>query len=194
MAASRYRKFLRLIEEWPVDPSKRGRDLAAHLRKRVAKDFSKGESTKVCCKCNVFVIKITQFCGAQKCRNKKPSQKTLMSHTVTVSVSVTARQHNGQSQVTRALTKNLLHCAHSMTSHWSTRPVLGRSTGFPIFLRKKIVWYHWKAYLKRKSFRMAPPLFHSIWNNIVFNLPQWDIPFCKYEWKSGGAIRKVIRI
>ncbi|XP_033640623.1 ubiquinol-cytochrome-c reductase complex assembly factor 2-like [Asterias rubens] len=47
MAASRYRKFLRLIEEWPVDPSKRGRDLAAHLRKRVAKDFSKGESTKI---------------------------------------------------------------------------------------------------------------------------------------------------
>ena len=39
---------------------------------------------------------------------------------------------------------------------------------------------------------MAPPLFHSIWNNIVSNLPQWDIPFCKNEWKSGGAIRKVI--
>ena len=44
-----------------------------------------------------------------------------------------------------------------------------------------------------KSFRMAPPLFHSIWNNnIVSNLPQWDILFCKNEWKSGGAIRKVI--
>ena len=26
-----------------------------------------------------------------------------------------------------------------------------------------------------KSFRMAPPLFHSIWNNTVSNLPQWDI-------------------
>ena len=43
-----------------------------------------------------------------------------------------------------------------------------------------------------KSFRMAPPLFHSIWNNIVFNLPQWDIPFCKNERKGGGAIQKVI--
>ena len=27
----------------------------------------------------------------------------------------------------------------------------------------------------------------------VSNLPQWDIPFCKNEWKSGGAIRKVIQ-
>ena len=38
---------------------------------------------------------------------------------------------------------------------------------------------------------MAPPLFHLIWNNIVSNLPQWDIPSCKHEWKGGGAIRKV---
>ena len=43
-----------------------------------------------------------------------------------------------------------------------------------------------------KSFRMAPPLFHSIWNNIVSNLPHWYIHFCKNKWKSGGAIRKVI--
>ena len=27
---------------------------------------------------------------------------------------------------------------------------------------------------------------------IVSNLPQWDISFCKNEWKSGGAIQKVI--
>ena len=43
---------------------------------------------------------------------------------------------------------------------------------------------------------MAPPLFHSIWNKytifyIVSYLPQWDIPFCKSKWKSGGAILKV---
>ena len=31
--------------------------------------------------------------------------------------------------------------------------------------------------LYRKSFRTAPPLFHSIWNNIVSNLPHWNIPF-----------------
>ena len=33
---------------------------------------------------------------------------------------------------------------------------------------------------------MAPPLFHLIWNNIVSNLPHWDIFFCKNEWKGGG--------
>ena len=32
--------------------------------------------------------------------------------------------------------------------------------------------------------------FHLIAEN--YNLPQWDIPFCKNEWKGGGAIRKVI--
>ncbi|XP_038052122.1 ubiquinol-cytochrome-c reductase complex assembly factor 2-like [Patiria miniata] len=47
MAASRYRKFLRLIEEWPVDSSKKGRDLATHIRQRVAKEFSRGENTKI---------------------------------------------------------------------------------------------------------------------------------------------------
>ena len=45
-----------------------------------------------------------------------------------------------------------------------------------------------------KSFRMAPPLFHSIWTNIVSYLPQLDNPFCKNLWKSGGVIRKVIRV
>ena len=44
---------------------------------------------------------------------------------------------------------------------------------------------------------MAAPVFHSIWNklNSIYlfsNLPQWDIPFCKNEWKSWGALRKVI--
>ena len=36
----------------------------------------------------------------------------------------------------------------------------------------------------------------TVWSNGIreldSNLPQWDIPFCKKEWKSGGAIRKVI--
>ena len=45
-----------------------------------------------------------------------------------------------------------------------------------------------------KSFRMAPPIFHSIWNNIVSNLPKWDIPFWKKLWKSGGEVRKVIPV
>ena len=48
---------------------------------------------------------------------------------------------------------------------------------------------------KGKSFCMVAPLFHSMWNNIVSNLPQWDnvsLLETKNEWKSGGAIRKVI--
>ena len=48
-------------------------------------------------------------------------------------------------------------------------------------------WCH--TGLIQKSFRVALPLFHSVWNNIVPKLPQWDTPFWK---KRGGAIRKVI--
>ncbi|KAB0354598.1 hypothetical protein FD755_022057 [Muntiacus reevesi] len=46
MAASRYRRFLKLCEEWPVDESKRGRDLGAYLRQRVAQAFREGENTQ----------------------------------------------------------------------------------------------------------------------------------------------------
>lgn len=47
MAASRYRRFLRLCEEWPLDETKRGRDLGAYLRQRVAQAFREGENTQV---------------------------------------------------------------------------------------------------------------------------------------------------
>ncbi|XP_070953289.1 ubiquinol-cytochrome c reductase complex assembly factor 2 isoform X1 [Macaca nemestrina] len=47
MAASRYRRFLKLCEEWPVDETKRGRDLGAYLRQRVAQAFREGENTQV---------------------------------------------------------------------------------------------------------------------------------------------------
>ncbi|NXA82169.1 UQCC2 factor, partial [Thryothorus ludovicianus] len=36
MAASRYRRFLRLCEEWPVEETKRQRDLGSFLRQRGA--------------------------------------------------------------------------------------------------------------------------------------------------------------
>ena len=43
-----------------------------------------------------------------------------------------------------------------------------------------------------KSFRITSQLFHSIWNNILSNLTQWDIPFsCKNERKNGGRIQKL---
>uniref|UniRef100_A0A8C5LX49 Mitochondrial nucleoid factor 1 n=1 Tax=Leptobrachium leishanense TaxID=445787 RepID=A0A8C5LX49_9ANUR len=47
MAAMRYRRFLKLCEDWSVDESKRGRDLGAFLRQRVVQAFREGESTQI---------------------------------------------------------------------------------------------------------------------------------------------------
>ncbi|NWY68792.1 UQCC2 factor, partial [Erithacus rubecula] len=47
MAASRYRRFLRLCEEWPVEDSKWQRDLGSVLRQRVAQAFREGENTPI---------------------------------------------------------------------------------------------------------------------------------------------------
>lgn len=47
MAASRYRKYLLLIEKWPIDNSRGNRDLGALLRKRILTGFSQGEATAV---------------------------------------------------------------------------------------------------------------------------------------------------
>ncbi|NXR55712.1 UQCC2 factor, partial [Hippolais icterina] len=44
---SRYRRFLRLCEEWPAEDSKRQRDLAYFLRQRVAQAFREGENTPI---------------------------------------------------------------------------------------------------------------------------------------------------
>ena len=66
-------------------------------------------------------------------------------------------------------------------------------------IQTRSVWHDDYIYLSNycslSGFRMAPPLFQWIWNNIfiVSNLPHWDIPFCNNEWKSGGAIRKFIQ-
>ncbi|XP_029989760.1 ubiquinol-cytochrome-c reductase complex assembly factor 2 [Sphaeramia orbicularis] len=47
MSATRYRRFLKLCEEWPRDESKKGRDLGTFLRQRVAAAFREGESTQI---------------------------------------------------------------------------------------------------------------------------------------------------
>ncbi|XP_077990503.1 ubiquinol-cytochrome c reductase complex assembly factor 2-like [Glandiceps talaboti] len=47
MAASRYRKFLRLCEQWPIDKTKRGRDVAQHIRDRVAVAFKHGDNSQI---------------------------------------------------------------------------------------------------------------------------------------------------
>ena len=47
MASSRYRKFLRLCHDWPVDKTKGPRDLGSFIRERVAAGFKQGEATKI---------------------------------------------------------------------------------------------------------------------------------------------------
>lgn len=47
MSATRYRRFLKLCEEWPRDESKKARDLGTFLRQRVAGAFREGESTQI---------------------------------------------------------------------------------------------------------------------------------------------------
>ncbi|KAJ7999787.1 hypothetical protein DPEC_G00198050 [Dallia pectoralis] len=47
MSATRYRRFLKLCEEWPLDESKKGRDLGTFLRHKVAHAFREGENTQL---------------------------------------------------------------------------------------------------------------------------------------------------
>jgi len=46
-AASRYRKFLKLCEMWPVDASKTDRDLGLYIRRRIADGFHQGDATMI---------------------------------------------------------------------------------------------------------------------------------------------------
>ena len=46
-AASRYRKFLKLCEMWPVDASKTDRDLGLYIRRRIAEGFRQGEASEI---------------------------------------------------------------------------------------------------------------------------------------------------
>jgi len=45
--ASRYKSFLKLCKEWPVNESRLGRDLGEILHKRVKEVFPRGDITKV---------------------------------------------------------------------------------------------------------------------------------------------------
>ncbi|XP_020339255.1 ubiquinol-cytochrome-c reductase complex assembly factor 2-like [Oncorhynchus kisutch] len=47
MSVARYRRFLKLCEEWPRDESKKGRDLGTFLRQRVTHAFREGENTQL---------------------------------------------------------------------------------------------------------------------------------------------------
>ncbi|XP_063985365.1 ubiquinol-cytochrome c reductase complex assembly factor 2 [Diachasmimorpha longicaudata] len=41
--AGNYKNFLKLLESWPLDKSKTGRDLAQHIRDQIKIAYSKGE-------------------------------------------------------------------------------------------------------------------------------------------------------
>jgi len=48
MSGSSYRSFLKLLERWPVDPTKAGgRDLGEYLRTRIAEVYRSGASSAV---------------------------------------------------------------------------------------------------------------------------------------------------
>ncbi|KAK3872553.1 hypothetical protein Pcinc_015167 [Petrolisthes cinctipes] len=48
MARTSYRNFIRLLEQWPVDPTKSGgRDLGEHIRGRVSSGFKHGDASQV---------------------------------------------------------------------------------------------------------------------------------------------------
>ncbi|XP_059156920.1 ubiquinol-cytochrome-c reductase complex assembly factor 2-like [Physella acuta] len=47
MAASRYRNFLHLFEQWPLDKSIGNRDLGLLIRKRILEKFPKGEASTI---------------------------------------------------------------------------------------------------------------------------------------------------
>ena len=47
MAAARYRQFLKLLEQWPVDKNKVGMDLGVYIRERVALGFRHGETSQI---------------------------------------------------------------------------------------------------------------------------------------------------
>ncbi|XP_078677921.1 ubiquinol-cytochrome c reductase complex assembly factor 2-like [Branchiostoma floridae x Branchiostoma belcheri] len=44
---ARYKQFLRLCQQWPLDSTKEGRDIAVAIRQGVAKAFKEGENTQV---------------------------------------------------------------------------------------------------------------------------------------------------
>ena len=47
MAGNSYRGFVRILEKWPVDKNKQGKDIGEGLRQLFSKNFPSGSSTPV---------------------------------------------------------------------------------------------------------------------------------------------------
>ncbi|CAH1797258.1 unnamed protein product [Owenia fusiformis] len=45
MSAARYKNFLRLCKNWPLDKSKTGRDIGERIRAKIGEAFRQGETT-----------------------------------------------------------------------------------------------------------------------------------------------------
>ena len=47
MSSNSYRGFVRVLERWPVDKNKQGKDIGEGLRKLLSKNFPSGSATPV---------------------------------------------------------------------------------------------------------------------------------------------------
>jgi hypothetical protein len=47
MSSHVFRNITRVLSNWPTDTTKKGRDLGEFIRKKIAANFSQGESTKI---------------------------------------------------------------------------------------------------------------------------------------------------
>jgi len=76
--AGKYRQFLRLTEQWPVDPTKSNkRDLGKLLRKKISQEFSQGENTVIRdpAKCDKMYESLKNIAD-NKYKNKYPWTRT----------------------------------------------------------------------------------------------------------------------
>ena len=71
MSANSYKRALRVLEKWPLDPYKGSeRDFGALLRKRVAANFPKGEQSQISDpqKCNEMLTSLENLCAEKYCK------------------------------------------------------------------------------------------------------------------------------
>ena len=62
---------------------------------------------------------------------------------------------------------------------------------FPKIINYKQIYDTWD--MIRITFRMAPPLFHSFLQKGIYQSSKLDTILFYFEWKSGGAIRKLFQ-
>lgn len=109
----RYKQFLRLLESWPLDSSKKGRDLGQHIREKIAEAFPTGETSKI---------------NVEECANVHASLKRLADNYYGDKFK---RTHSSS-----ATGLTLEQCS-GITSTEFLREVSAQNKGFSIFRKKK---------------------------------------------------------